>query len=463
MGPTQQVAEFISSAQFDDLPVAAHDRATSAIVDYFACAAAGSRQPTGRKVLTFVREIGGSPVSSIVGAPDRTSAPNAALVNGTFGHVLDYDDVNWRMIGHPGVSILPAVLALAEGRHSSGKDVILAYSVGFEVVSKLGAMVNNAHYEHGWHATGTLGTIGAAAGAAKILGLDMEGCAAALGIAASLAGGIRQNFGTDTKPFHAGRAAQNGVTAAMLAAGGFSADQHILEAEWGFFKVFAGELNDDGSELHRRLGQPWDIVELGFLTKNYPSCGSTHPAIDGMLSLSQRHRFSADDVAGIETGVVRLTPKILIHDDPSTPLEAKFSMPFCVAAALVTGSVGLRTFSDDVVHDPAIRSVMPKVSMFVDPAVDDDWRAGQPRPVIVRVKLNDGTVVEERVDFPRGMPQNPLAPSDLEAKFRDCALETLGEERVVESLAALRNLADVPDVCDITALFAVADRPAVAV
>jgi 2-methylcitrate dehydratase PrpD len=463
MGPTQQLARFISSAQFDDLPVAAHDRAISAIVDYFACAAAGSRQPTGRKVLAFVREIGGTAVSSIVGASDRTSAPNAGLVNGTFGHVLDYDDVNWRMIGHPGVSILPAVLALAEGRHASGKDVILAYSIGFEVVSKLGAMVNNAHYEHGWHATGTLGTMGAAAGAAKVMGLDADRCVAALGIAASLAAGIRQNFGTDTKPFHAGRAAQNGVTAAMLAAQGFSADQHILEAEWGFFKVFAGELNDDGSELHRRLGQPWDIVELGYLTKNYPSCGSTHPAIDGILSLSRQHGFAPSDVAAIDTGVVRLTPKILIHDDPTTPLEAKFSMPFCVAAALVTGSVGLRTFSDDVVHDPAIRSVMPKVSMFVDPEVDDDWHAGQPRPVMVKVRLNDGTVYQERVDFPRGMPQNPLTPSDLEAKFRDCALETLGEERVGESLTALRHLTDVTDVCDLTLLFAVADQSAVAV
>jgi 2-methylcitrate dehydratase PrpD len=454
MLPTERMATFISGARYMDLPSGAIDRSIAAITDYFACVAAGSREPTGAKIISFVRELAAPGSSTVVSMSPSTSAPNAALANGTLGHVLDYDDVNWRMIGHPGVSILPAVFALAEDKHASGADVILAYAVGFEVATRLGNALNDGHYGRGWHATGTLGTIAAAAGAAKLLGLSEDRAASALGIAASFAGGLRQNFGTDTKPLHAGRAAQNGTVAAMLASRGFTADTHILEAEWGFFSVFAGDGQPARIDaIENGLGDTWALVDPGFLTKNYPSCGSTHPAIDAILDLVTEHRIEIGEIEKVDVGVVRLTPKILIHNDPKTGLEAKFSMPYCVAVALLDGAVKINSFSEQAVADDHVRSLMRKIRMYVAPEIDDDWTADDPRPVVVAICMKDGREYKKRVDYPRGMPQNPLTQQDLELKYRDCTASVLSESNMGQSLEMLKDLGRLSDVHQLMSLF----------
>ena len=456
-GPTRRLARFIAEARYDDLPPLAVERAKVAIMDYFGCTAAAEPTDTGRKIVAFVRDLGSRGVSSVVGTDLRIGAPDSALANGTLGHALDYDDVSWRMIGHPGVTILPAIVALAETLPKvSGRDVILAYVLGFEVTAKLGSVLNLGHYDKGWHATGTFGTMGATAGAAKILGLDEHQTLMALGTAASMAAGSRQNFGTDTKPFHAGRAAQNGVTAAMLASRGFTSDPGMLEARWGFCNLYGGATPYDPEDIVATVGPPWEIVTHGYLTKNYPSCVSTHTGIDAMLDLVAKYDLKPAEVAKIDIGVVHLTPKILIHNDPQTGLEGKFSMQYCLSRALVDRSVRMPHFADSSVHEPAVREMMALVNMFVDPAVNDAWKSDKPRPVILTVTRKDGSTIRTRIDWPSGTPENPLTVERLTEKYDDCAGVLLPPEKVAQTAKMLRALDTVEDIRDLTTLFTTA-------
>ena len=349
------------------------------------------------------------------------------------------------MIGHPSVAVLPAVLALAEERGLSGRDTLLAYIIGFEICGKLGSVMNPRHYEQGFHATGTLGTMGAAAAAARIKELDSQHVRWAMGIASSSASGIRQNFGTDTKPFHAGNAARAGVLAAQLAKYGFNADANIFDTQWGFFNVFANPGAYHPERLVGRLGQPWDIVEPGVLLKMYPSCVSTHTSIDSMLKLCNDHDIKPDDVESVDGGVVYLTTKILIHNRPTTGLEGKFSLPYCMARAMLSRSVKLKDFSDAAVNEPAAQALLRRVTMRMEPAVSDKWRAGLPRPAIITVKMKNGKSVSQRTDNPSGNAGN-VEMDQILSKFRECA-QTLGSDKLVkqveEMVLGLEKVSDI--------------------
>jgi 2-methylcitrate dehydratase PrpD len=448
MGITKDLAAWVADVDYGGLTDAAIERVQVATLDYLGCAVAGSTTETADKLRAFTSEADkDSGPSTVIGTPLRAAPPDAALLNGTFGHAQDYDDVSFHMIGHPGVTILPAVLALAEATERSGAHAIAAYAAGYEVSTRLGYAMNaGGHYEKGWHATGTLGTMGAAGGAANILGLSAEETAHALGIAASMAAGLRQNFGRDTKPLHAGRAAQNGVTAAMLAARGFTADPDILEAPFGFLSVYSGP---DGSRVERLVPQEngeFEVAAPGFQTKIYPSCASTHTALDAMLSLIAEHDIDASRVTGIDVAVVHLTPKILIHTNPTEGLQGKFSMQYCMARALTSRFLGVGHFTDEAVRDPAIRRLMGLVTMHVDDGLDAAWTADRPRPVILTVTLDDGRVLERRVDIPTGLPEKPATAAQVEAKYRDLAVPVLGDDgaqRVIELTRDLRSLTDI--------------------
>lgn len=448
MGITKDLASWVSEVRYDGLTEAATERVQVAILDYLGCAVAGSTTETADKLRAFTADTGkdGGP-STVIGTMLRAAPPDAALLNGTFGHAQDYDDVSFHMIGHPGVTILPAVLALAEPAGRSGADTIAAYAAGYEVSTRLGYAMNaGGHYEKGWHATGTLGTMGAAAGASNILGLSAEETVHALGIAASMAAGLRQNFGRDTKPLHAGRAAQNGVTAAMLAARGFTADPDILEAPFGFLSVYGGP---DGSRTERLSPQEngeFEVAAPGFQTKIYPSCASTHTALDAMLSLIAEHDIDARRVTGIDVAVVHLTPKILIHTSPTEGLQGKFSMQYCMARALTSRFLGVGHFTDEAVQDPGIRRLMDLVRMHVDAGLDAAWSADRPRPVILKVTLEDGTVLERRVDIPTGLPEKPATAAQVEAKYRDLAVPVLGDDQASHVIELTRDLRSLPGI-----------------
>jgi 2-methylcitrate dehydratase PrpD len=282
MGATRQLASFVVDTSFAGIPAPAYARAKEAILDGLGCALVGSPTPIGKLMTRYVRERNETPRASVIGGGYKTSAALAALANGTMAHALDFDDVNWSMSGHPTVPLLPAVLAVGQEIHASGVDVLLAYTLGFEVETKVGLGINPRHYDLGWHATSTLGTLGAAAACAKLLGLDVENTCMALGIAASTAAGLRQNFGTMTKPLHPGQAAMNGVTAAQLAQLGWTADANILEAPYGFCQLYTGTNQYNLDDIVKRLGNPYELLATGVAIKQYPCCAFTHRALDAV-------------------------------------------------------------------------------------------------------------------------------------------------------------------------------------
>jgi len=350
MGVTEQVARFIVESSIDRVPPEAIKTAKDAMLDCFGVTLAGAATSDGRIMTAFVREVGGNPVATVIGGGFRTSAPWAALANGTMGHAEDFDDSGYAILGHPTVPLLPAMLALGEQHKASGKDIIEAYIVGFETESKLGrAMIPSGHYQRGWHATGTLGTMGAAAASAKLLGLDVQQTRMALGIAASQVSGIRQNFGTMTKPFHAGHAARSGVVAAMLAKGGFTAHASVIEEQLGFCNVFKGDNPYDLDNITTGLGETLEILTSGIAFKLYPSCHETHASINTALELRQKHSIQPKDIESIDCTVSELIATVAFYTEPATGLEGKFSVEYCTARALHSGKVGLEDFTDEKV------------------------------------------------------------------------------------------------------------------
>lgn len=449
MGATAQVAEFLVKSRWEDVPPAAVEAAKRAILDSVGVMLAGSVEPPARIVQRLAEAEGGMPLSTILGTPIRTGAVWAALANGVAGHALDYDDTNFTMIGHPSVPVLAAALAAGELMLADGRALLHAFLLGFEVETTLGQVMNPAHYERGFHATGTLGALGACAAAAKLLDLDPGQTRHALAIAATQASGLKENFGTMTKPFHAGHAGRSGLLAAVLAREGFTASEVAIEGPQGYFKVLGSRAADPAAALNG-LGAPWKILSSGVAVKPYPSCACTHAIIEAVLELREAHRLRPEHVREITVGVAPSVPKMLIHHDPRTGLEGKFSAEFCAAAALVDGRVGIATFTDAKPAEPAIRTVMPKVRMVVDPAIPGDQE--QHAWARVTVKLVDGRVLEVPPREVGGHPNRPLSQTALRRKFEECAGRVLPRDRVESAGEMLESLEGCPDLRSLTAI-----------
>jgi 2-methylcitrate dehydratase PrpD len=348
----------------------------------------------------------------------------AAFLNGLAIHADDFDDTQlavapdrvYGLLTHPTAPVLPAVLALAEREGASGRDVLLAYTIGVEVATKVAEAIDPRHYNEGFHSTATAGSIGAGAGAARLLGLDVSTTAVCLSIAASSAGGLRENFGTMTKPLHAGRAAENGVVAASLARAGFTAAPNILEARRGFFQAAGGGY--DASMIHGRLGAPWTFENPGISIKPHPSGSLTHPAMGAFLDLVLANDLRPDDVRRVRIGTNRHMPNALIHHRPTNELEAKFSMEFCLAILLLERRAGLAEFTDDVVNRADVQAMIQRVTFEADPSADEGGY--REMTSLIDVELTDGRVLETRAEFGKGSPANPMTDDELVAKFLDC-------------------------------------------
>ena len=442
MGVTDEVARFVVESSFETMPAEAVDAAKKAMLDCLGVTLAGAATSEGGIMAAFVRDVGGNPTSTVIAAGMRTSPPWAALANGTMGHAEDFDDSAYPMLGHPSVPVLPAVLALGEPRGASGKDVITAYLVGFETESKLGrALIPSGHYQRGWHATGTLGTMGAAAASARMLNLDLRKTRMALGIAASQVSGIRQNFGTMTKPFHAGHAARSGVVAAMLAEKGFTAHDSIIEEQLGFCNVFKGDNPYNLSDITGGLGETFEIVDSGIAFKLYPSCHETHDAIDSALELRRKHDLRPEDIADIDYNVSELIQTVAFYTEPGTGLEGKFSIEYCIARALHDGKVALDDFTDEKVNQPDVRRTMKKIRRHLDPSI-----RGLSGTEMV-VKLTDGREIRHHsTEILKGFPQQPLTQEELAAKYTNCARLVLAPQDVERSLQLLESLEEVEDI-----------------
>ena len=447
----EQLAAYVTAETFDRLPDATVGAARRAILDTLGVTLAGAVEPTAARVRAMLEHRRAGAEATIVGTPLRASVEDAALANGTAAHALDYDDVQISLQGHPSAPVLAAALALAEKEHASGAALVLAFVIGVEIEAKLGRAVNPAHYETGWHATSTLGVLGVAAAAAKLVGLSAERTAHALAIAASMASGIKANFGTDVKPLHVGHAARCGLEAAALARAGFTANPRALEHVDGFGSTHGGGAKPVWELATEALGAPHEVASPGIGVKRFPACASTHQALDATLALAEEHSIDPAAVTAVECAVFYLAPHQLIYDRAETGLQGKFSMPYCVAVALLDGVVGLGQFSDERARRADVQAFMPKVRMFVHP--EQTTRDCLPtRFTEVAITLRDGRRLERRVDQAKGQPKNPLSDAELTVKFRDCAARVLAPERVDAVLRAVEGLPTVPDVSAVARL-----------
>jgi 2-methylcitrate dehydratase PrpD len=439
------LAAFVIDA---DPPAAARLAAARALLDTIGVTLAGAVEPASRIVQRVVAADGRGPCR-VIGTALGVSAGNAALANGTAAHALDFDDMCFVSLAHPSAPLVAAALAAAEAAAAPGRAVLDAYVVGFELEGRLGRAMNPRHYQRGWHCTSTLGTIGAAAAASRLLGIGVDATGHALAIAASEASGLKENFGTMVKPLHAGLAARNGVVAALLAQAGMTASGAAIDGAQGFLAAMDGEQRSL-EPFAADLGTRWEIVDTGITVKLYPSCAGTHPALDALLDLKGREDFHADEVEAIEVGVDPIVPTILLYDRPSSGLEGKFSMPFCAAAAVVRGHVGIDTFDAAALSDPTIAAMQSRITMRVDPTLDA--AAPSLTQARVTVRLRDGRTLTATANGARGYPERPAGDEQLATKFTACATQTLSLSQAAALLEMLRGIESVRDIGALTVM-----------
>ena len=450
MTVTERISNFISSCSYQDLPSEAIDMAKSAIMDYVGVTIAGFSEKSSRIVCRIINRLGGNPQATIWGSGLKTSVSLAALANGTAAHALDYDDTNPAIMGHPSVQLFPGLFALAEYKEKTGSQLILGYVSGFEIGVRLGKALNPELVYQGWFPVGTLGVLMQTAGCAKLLDLDRDQTSMAIGIASNLASGLRCNNGTMAKSLLAGQVGSNGILAALLAREGMTADRNALEDRFGFFENFS---KGDRAKLKNAiegLGNHFNMIESGISYKIYPSCAGTHMPIDCALEISRRYKPVAEDIKEIQVSLGSYAKYLLIHPRPTTEIEAKFSLEYCVARALLDGEMGLEQFSSEKIQDRYVRALIEKIhSNYYDkPGVEE----GKRPPVEMNVHMKDGRIYSFRVEAAKGTSSNPLTKDELKEKFTRCCKDKLDENRITLLGEKLGNLEQISNVAELITL-----------
>ena len=436
---TLKLVERTQGITVDALPADVRELARQCVLDWIGVALGGSDDHLPHILLAEAKEEGGEPVATIVGHAARVTASQAALINGASSHVLDYDDVNLSLNGHPSAAILPGLLALAESRRASGEALVEAFVAGYELGCRVGLLVAPGHYARGYHATCTVGSLGAAAACAKLLRLDIERTAHAIGIAATQAGGLKSMFGTECKPFHAGVAAHNGLRAARLAAAGMIARPDILECKQGFAAVMSPDFNPEAV-----LADPARSYLRDNLFKYHASCYGTHASIECIRQLRETNGLRPQDVERVKLRVDKGADLMCNIPNPRTALEAKFSLRFMAASALAGADTSdLAFFTDERTAEPALCALRDKVSV--------DFATDRPKMVAdVTVETKDGRTLRATLDS--GVPGSDVADQGrrLLAKFERLAEPALGRERCTKLLRLLENVERTP-VADLMA------------
>lgn len=450
----QRLAARVVAAGTAPLPPRTLAQARACILDTVGVTLAGMAEPCAR-ILTEVLDPAARPGAATIWGTALTAPPlEAAMINGTASHALDFDDFSGVLGGHQSVPLVPMLFALAEARDLPGRAVMQAYAVGVEAEIRLARAVNFTHYDKGWHPTATLGVFGAAAAGSRLIGLDEGATARALAIAASLASGLKANFGTMTKPLHIGQAGRNGLLAVLLAERGFDAAMDAFEHRQGFLDVFNGPGTYDVDKLFADWCDPWEIAADSIGLKQFPCCGSTHPAIMMALALRAEER---PDPAAIRQVEILPHGRRLRHTDtprPETPLEAKFSVQYAVARALVDGAVRLADFEGEAHADPRIRALLERTVARPHPDMADD--APQQWGAEVILHMADGRRLARRVDDMVGRGgRNPMSEAELWAKFSDCAARSLPREQIAPLFERLQTVETARSLRDVTRLMRV--------
>src|ERR1700730_7212273 len=457
-GLTNYVGTFVTQSKYQEIPADVIELGKKSILDAFGLALAGSRAESGSISRKYAEQAGVcNGKATIIGSAQRTSPRFAALLNGISIHADDFDDTQlaaakdrvYGLLMHPTVPVLPAILALAEQGTVTGKEWMLAYQVGAEVECKIAEAISPRHYQDGFHTTGTCGPFGSAAACAKLLKFDLSKTLDTFGLAASHSRGLRENFGTMTKPFQAGHAAESGLVSAELVGLGWTAAEQILEADRGFFHPCGGSYAP--SAIMDHLGKPWTFASPGVSLKPYPSGSLTHPAMTELARLIDAHKIQATQVEKVDVGANHNMTTTLLHHQPKTGLEAKFSMEFCMAILLLEHKAGLGQFSDKVVRRAEVQEMITKINFYVDPEAES---AGYDKMTsILKIHLTDGRTITGRADFGKGSPANPMSFDEAATKFRGCAeFAEWPKAKTDQIIAFTKSLEAAPDMSAISPL-----------
>lgn len=456
MQVTRALAEFATGLNAGSIPADVKANATLAILDSVGTSFAGLEETPVRIVREFALAEGGHGRSTVFGSGRRASATAAALANGTAAHALDYDSISLTVSGFIASPVIFAVLAVAETLDApvSGRRVLEAFVAGWEAEAAIARGLGVLHYTKGWHSTATLGHFGAAIGAGRLLGLDTDAMRAAIGIVASEASGLRTMVGHMTNPFHVGKAARNGVTAALLADAGMTAHPDVLEAPNGFCVSFNGPGNYDLDAIHSGLGTQWDLVDPGLVIKIYPCCGLIHSAIDAVRDAMEATGARPEQVRRARVAVHKLVPPTMSYDRPQSGYQAKFSTPFCIATAIREGNVRLAHFSDERVRDPELADLMGRVDMVVHPDLTDDSTFLTEEFSEVTLALADGGERTERVRRidNRGSRGRPADTAMVRDKLADCLAGYQGRASAEAAFDRLTELESLDEIGPVLAL-----------
>lgn len=434
-GITRELAEFVVSTSYGDIPSAVVEQAKGYFGDNIGVALTGSKELSTRMLADVLRVQGDKGEATVLGRDFKLGVLNATLANGYAAHALDYDDYQEQSYMHTSSPVVPAVLAVAETRGLSGRDVLLAYILGFDVGCRLGRACGKAIVESGLHPTGFAGPFAAAAAVGKLLGLDTAKMAQSFGIAASQAAGLTRNFGTMTKPFHASKAAMSGTLAALLAEKGFTASPNILDGENNFFAAF-GSRQDPAKALDS-LGQRYEITLNSI--KAYACAGVRHPIVDAVIAIARQHDLQAEDVESIELQVWPDLLKLPQRPEPATGLDGKFSVQHCAAVALAERAAGEAQFTDSKVKEPKLVELRRKVRVVAKEEIKE-------RQCTATVTTKRGQEFRHHVSAPKGSPGNPLSREELEAKFRTNASMVLAADKTERIIELMRRIDELPDI-----------------
>jgi 2-methylcitrate dehydratase PrpD len=452
---SSEVVEFLSRKK--DFTNEIKKKALIHIIDGFAVMLAGSRTDCAKKLMKFSQNQSKETSSSIIGSNKRTSSLFAALVNGTSGHADDYDDTQlasspdrtYGLLTHPTVPVLASALAVGEFVSCTGTEFLESFISGFEIECKIAEAINPLHYRKGFHTTGTIGAFGSFGASSVLLKLNEESLRYGLSVTASLSSGLRVNFGTMTKPLHAGRAAANGLMASMLGHSGFTADKNGLDGRWGFFNVMGDGYDEE--KIQGKLGNPYSIIDPGATLKMYP-CGSLgQPSMDTLLEIVNEFNITPDMVKEIN---LRAGPNILEplrYKKPVNELQAKFSLQFGLASILLKRKAGLREYADDFVTSTPVRELMSKVKTIHDPEIAN--LGTEKMRSVVEIKLLDGRNIERVADTARGTKEKPLSENDIYDKFVECSSFVLNMKDIDNIFEAIRNIEKFSDINDLTKIF----------
>ena len=436
MGMTKRLAEFIVNTERSEIPDAVFEHAKVAFMDWLGVTLAGKDDPLVDKLLQYADLMGGKEQATILGHGNKRSVAQAALINGAASHALDYDDTLWRFLGHPTVTLFPALLSLSEFKGLSGADVLTAYIIGLKVGSVVASCAGGEHYMSGYHGTATMGCLASASACSRLLRLDTQKTVYALGIAGTQAAGLKRVFGTMCKPFHAGRASEVGLMAALLADNGFTSAEDILEGPSGLFQAMKGAVNED---ILDTLGKTWDIEELA--QKYHASCHATHSPIEAAWSTFEKEDLSLEDVKSITVHSSELGLSAAFRTEANTGLEGKFSIPYCVANALLRGrgSTGLQAFTEEKVNDPKIKELMAKISTTQDPEMTGmDAR--------VEVETNNGEVYSDYSSILNEVPELDVKRTKIKEKFTDLCEPILGSQKTRKLMEAISKMEEIKDM-----------------